>query len=54
MLISTKLLNPIRFKIGFHNDTLSQTDSSTIDGNVEFVHSQYSCIFMSHSVRQNY
>ena len=24
-----------------------QTDSSTIDGNVEFVHSQYSCILTS-------
>ena len=24
-----------------------QTDSSTIDGNVEFVHSQYSCIITS-------
>ena len=25
----------------------SQIDSSTIDGNVEFVHSQYSCILTS-------
>ena len=24
-----------------------QIDSSTIDGNVEFVHTQYSCIMMS-------
>ena len=26
---------------------LGQIDSSTIDGNVEFVHSQYSCILSS-------
>ena len=26
---------------------LNQIDSSTIDGNVEFVHSQYSCILTS-------
>ena len=27
--------------------TKTQIDSSTIDGNVEFVHSQYSCILTS-------
>ena len=27
--------------------TLNQIDSSTIDGNLEFVHSQYSCILTS-------
>jgi len=28
-------------------NTGNQIDSSTIDGNVEFVHSQYSCILTS-------
>ena len=28
-------------------DNQEQLDSSTIDGNVEFVHSQYSCILTS-------
>ena len=30
-----------------NSGTLAQLDSSTIDGNVEFVHSQYSCILTS-------
>ena len=30
-----------------HNSCILQIDSSTIDGNVEFVHSQYSCILTS-------
>ena len=31
-------------KLRFISSTATQIDSSTIDGNVEFVHSQYSCI----------
>ena len=34
-------------KLRFISSTATQIDSSTIDGNVEFVHSQYSCILSS-------
>ena len=38
-------------QIGVQTNTRAQIDSSTIDGNVEFVHSQYSCILCQVSIQ---
>ena len=44
---------PLHFIQGKTSEiAFTQIDSSTIDGNVEFVHSQYSCILTSQGTTQ--
>ena len=44
---------PLHFIQGKTSEiAFTQIDSSTIDGNVEFVHSQYSCILTSQVTTQ--